>query len=257
MPQLFSDKAGKMKKLSINGRFLFLALDHGLEHGPRDFNESNIDPSSIIGAASKMRITGLILQKGLAVHYKEHYAKKVPLIIKLNGKTSISNYEPFSPQITTVKEAVEIGADAVGYTIYPGSRFEAEMLEAAGAIEREARDYGLPLILWSYPRGEAVKDPLSAEMMAYAARIALEIGADMVKIQYGGKKEALRWAVSAAGKCKVLTAGGRAKSEEDFLKEAKDMMDAGANGMAVGRNIWQHEDPVGIANSLASIIFGE
>ncbi|NOX71592.1 MAG: fructose-bisphosphate aldolase [Candidatus Micrarchaeota archaeon] len=250
-----SRKGRKMKKISRNGRFFFLALDHGLEHGPSDFTETTYNPEHIINLSTKMKITGFIMQKGLAVHYSENFIKKVPLILKLNGKTNMTKTEPFSAPIASVKDAVKLGADAVGYTIYPGSEHEAKMLETAGKIESEARDYGLPLIIWSYPRGKAVKKPDSFESIAYAARVALEIGADITKIHYTGNKLTFSDIIRIAGRCRVITAGGRFKPESDLLKEAKDIMNAGAAGMAVGRNIWQNDDPVGIANALASIIF--
>lgn len=248
----------RMKKIGKDGKFFFLAMDHGLEHGPADFNDKTIHPEYVIDLATKMRITGLIFQKGLALRYNDNFSRKIPLIVKLNGKTNLTKTkEPFSSQITSVKDAARMGADAVGYTLYLGSGTEHKMMEIAGRIEEEARDYGLPLILWSYPRGSAIKNPDSAEMLSYAARCALEIGADIAKIHYTGSTKTFRKVIDAAGRCSIVTAGGSMKKESALIKEAKDIMSAGASGMAVGRNIWQHTDPVGIANSLASIIFDE
>ncbi len=251
------DKTVKMKKISKGGKFFFLAFDQGLEHGPSDFDEKTIDPEYIIDLSTKMRITGIILQKGLAQKYSENFIKNVPLILKLNGKTSMTKTEPFSPQITSVKEAVEMGADAVGYTVYVGSERENEMFEIVGKIEEEARDYKLPLVIWSYPRGHAIKNPKSFESVAYAARVALELGADIAKIHYTGDKNSFNEVIKAAGRCKVITAGGPLEPLEAFFKDAEDIMNAGASGMAVGRNIWQHDDPIKIADKLATIIFDD
>ncbi|MBN2101311.1 MAG: fructose-bisphosphate aldolase [Candidatus Aenigmarchaeota archaeon] len=249
------DKSLKMKKISRNGKFFFLALDQGLEHGPDDFDEKTIDPEYIIDLSTKMDITGLILQKGLAIKYSENYMKRVPLILKLNGKTSLAKTEPFAPQITSVKDAVDMRADAVGYTIYVGSERENEMFKIAGEIEEEARDYGLPFIIWSYPRGKSVLKPDSFESIEYAARVALELGADIVKIHYTGSKKSFTEVVRAAGKCKVVSAGGPLEPLDKFYKDSADIMDSGAAGMAVGRNIWQNKSPVYVAKKLASIIF--
>ena len=244
-----------MGKISRDGRFFFLALDQGLEHGPLDFNEKTLDPEYIIDISTKMKITGLILHKGLAIKYHENFMKKVPLILKLNGKTAFPKTEIFASQITSVKEAAEIGADAIGYTIYIGSDMESEMLRIAGKIEEEAREYGLPFILWSYPRGRGIEKPNSFEAVSYAARVALEIGADITKIHYTGDKKTFSEVVRAAGRCKVITAGGPLESLDDFFRDATEIMESGASGMAVGRNIWQHDDPMMVSDTIASIIF--
>jgi len=100
-------------------RGIILAYDQGLEHGPsKDFNATNVDPTKIIEMAEKGGFTGLVFQKGVAENY---YRGKVPLILKLNGKTSLPGGEPFARQICSVKQAIDLGAKAVGYTIYPGS----------------------------------------------------------------------------------------------------------------------------------------
>ncbi len=255
MPHKKHDKSLKMKKISRDGKFFFLALDQGLEHGPLDFDEKTIDPEYIIDLSTRMKITGLILQKGLAIKYSDNFMKKNPLILKLNGRTLLTKTEPFAAQITSVKEAVDIGASAIGYTIYVGSEMESEMFKIAGEIEEEARDYGLPFIIWSYPRGKSVAKPNSFDSVAYAARVALELGADITKIHYTGDKKTFTEVVRAAGKCKVITAGGPLEQLDEFFKDAMDIIDSGAAGMAVGRNIWQHDNPLDVADALASIIF--
>jgi len=251
------DKTSSMKKISKKGRFFFLALDQGLEHGPMDFNDKTIDPEHIIKLSTKMDITGIILQKGLAIKYSENFMKKVPLILKLNGKTLLSKREPFASQITSVKEAVDIGANAIGYTVYVGSDMESDMFRIAGKIEEEARDYNLPFVIWSYPRGRSISKPTNPDTVEYAARVALELGADITKIHYTGNKKSFSKVIKAAGRCKVITAGGPLEPLGNFFKDAKNIMAAGADGMAIGRNIWQHDDPLDVSKKIASIIFGK
>ena len=143
-----------------------------------------------------------------------------------------------SRQLCTVKEAVKLGADAVGYTIYLGSKYESLMLQEFENIQREAHSKFLPVIAWIYPpknfSGKGKK-----EFMPYAARTGLEIGADIIKIKYDGNPRELAWAVKSAGKTKVVIAGGIKKQESLFLKQAGEIMNAGCIGLAVGRNIWQ------------------
>jgi class I fructose-bisphosphate aldolase len=237
-----------------DGRGLLLAYDQGLEHGPSsDFNERNVDPSYIIEIANKGNFTGVVLQKGVAEKY---YNGKVPLILKLNGRTSLPKGEPISTQLCSVEEAVNLGAKGVGYTIYLGSAHEHIMLKEFGQIQEESHEVGLPAIAWIYPRGEAVRNDTAPEIVAYAARAGLEVGADAVKIKYSGDPDSFRWAVKAAGKVKVFMSGGpKAATDEAFLNQVKGAMDAGATGLAVGRNVWQHEDAMKIAAALRDIIF--
>lgn len=237
-----------------NGKGILLAYDQGLEHGPStDFNEKNIDPNYILDIAVKGHFTGVVLQKGIAEKY---YGGKVPLIVKLNGKTSLPKGEPISSQVCSVEEAISLGAKGVGYTIYLGSAHENIMLQEFGEIEEAAHDEGIPAIAWIYPRGEAVKNDTAPEIVAYAARAGLEIGADAVKIKYSGDPQSFSWAVKAAGVAKVFMSGGpKAPTDEVFLGQVKGAMDGGATGLAVGRNVWQHPDPLKMATGLQEIIF--
>ena len=132
----------KINELLTNNKALFLALDQGLEHGPKDFNLTTINPEYVFNLARDEKFNAIILQKGLAIRYHENYRYKIPLILKLNGKTGLGHREPYSPQICSVKKAVKLGADAVGYTIYFGSPYEPEMFKEFSKIEEEAgRDY--------------------------------------------------------------------------------------------------------------------
>lgn len=248
----------KLGKIMTRGRALYLAYDQGLEHGPEgDFNDKNVDPLYILDIAKRGKYNAVIFGKGIAEKYNKEIRKsRVPLIVKLNGKTRLFKGEPMSPPLGNVKEAVKLGASGVGYTIYIGSAHEAEMLEDFSVIERDAHSLGLPVIVWIYPRGKAVRNDVSREMMAYAARVGLEIGADVVKMKYGGKVADLKWAVKAAGRCKIVISGGSKLKEKEFLKMVGEVMGGGAAGLAVGRNVWQAEKPLEITRKIRKIVFG-
>jgi len=251
------DKHVHLGKLVKGGKILILAMDQGMEHGPRDFNDKNINPEYVCDIACKGGFTGFAIQKGIAKHYKENYSGKVPLILKLNGRTSIvPKDEIYSSQIASVKEAAALGADAVGYTIYVGSPREADMFRDFGRIQEEADDYGLPTVVWAYPRGKHVPDEKSVEMVSYAARVALELGADVVKINYPGSVEGMKKVVAAAGRTKVISAGGSKQPDAEFLAKVKDIVAGNGSGLAVGRNVWQNDNPMKISKELGKIIFG-
>ena len=241
----------RINSIIKSGKAMFLAYDQGMEHGPVEFNDENVSPEKIIEIAKKGKYTGIIVGKGIAEKYKNEIKKSgVPLILKLNGKTNLYKGEPMSEQLCSVKEALKLGAKAVGYTIYLGSEYEHQMLKEFEEIEREAHALGLPVIAWVYPKHGLNKKGI----MAYAARVALEIGADIAKIKLTNLKE-LKWAVKSAGKCKIVVAGGEKIPEKEFLNEAKEIMKSGVSGMAVGRNVWKAKNPIDVSKRLRKIIF--
>lgn len=248
-------KEERMAPFLKNGKSMLLAYDQGLEHGPSsDFNDRNVNPEFIMDTAAKGGFCGVVFQKGVAERF---YDGKVPLIVKLNGKSSLPKGEPISRQVCSVEQAVSLGAKGVGYTIYLGSGYEGEMFAEFGKIQEQAHERGLPAIAWIYPRGAAVQNDTSKEIVSYAARTGLELGADAVKIKYTGDPQTFSWAVKAAAGVKVFMSGGpKAPTDDDFLNQVKGVMQAGGTGLAVGRNVWQNDNPLAMAEKLRMVIFG-
>lgn len=240
--------AERLEKLFPNGRGLFLAYDQGFEHGPTDFSGENADPAYILNLADSGRFDGFICHRGIAEEYAAE--RKVPLILKLNGKTSLVEGEPVSKAVATVADAVKLGAEAVGYTVYVGSAHESEMLAEFGTILDEAHAAGLPVFGWMYPRGGSVKDPHDPKAIAYAARVGLEMGADVLKLYYPGDEAHVQELVKLAGRSKVVIAGGTKENPAEFALQIKSVLAAGAAGLAVGRNVWQAEDPATVVREL-------
>jgi fructose-bisphosphate aldolase, class I len=246
-----------LKSIMPQKRSMFLAYDQGLEHGPTDFNDKNVDPNFIIDLAKKGEYEAVVFQKGICEKYNKEIKKsRIPLIVKLNGKTNLFKGEPVSKQLCSVKEAVKLGAKGVGYTIYIGSIHEAEMLQEFEKIEKEAHSKGLPIIAWIYPRGKSVEGKDEGKLMAYSARVGLEIGADIVKLRYNGKIKDLRWAVQAAGRTKVMIAGGVKTGEKELLKVARGVVSVDGAGIAIGRNVWQAKDPLEITRKIRMVLIG-
>jgi class I fructose-bisphosphate aldolase len=249
-----------------NGTLLFLPIDQGLEHGPVDFfaNPDSADPAFQLRLAKEGGYSGIVFHIGLAQKYMKDFAGEVPLILKLNGKTNVPSDEyAFSPQTGSVEDAVRLGADAVGYTLYVGSPAQGEDIEQFFRIREDCDRFGMPLIMWAYPRGEAIeakggRDSLYA--VDYAARAACELGADLVKLnlpEFDEQKakdlpkpydqmrftaqEGLEKVVRSAGRTLVLVSGGSRISDEDLLDKVKASMEAGVTGLIFGRNMWQRE----------------
>jgi len=245
--------------LARDGKVLILAYDHGLEHGPVDFEDvpESADPERVFDVATHPAVTSLAVQKGVAEAYYPSYEDDVNLLAKLNGTSNLWMGEPDSSVNWTVDYAAEVGADAVGFTLYGGSNNEIEMTEEFRDAQEAAREHDLPVVMWSYPRGQGLKNDTKPGTIAYAARQALELGADVAKVKYPGSQEAMEQAVRMAGPTKVVMSGGSKTSDREFLETVKAAIDAGGVGLAVGRNVFQRENPERILDALEQVIFEE
>ncbi len=261
-----------------NGTLLLLPIDQGLEHGPIDMfdNPDSIDPTFQWELALEGAYSGIALHYGLAERYMGPYAGKVPLLLKLNGKTTIPpDDEALSPVTAVVEDAVRLGADAVGYTLYVGSPRQDEDFLQLVEIRRACDEFGMPLVVWSYPRGSAIetkggRDSLYA--VDYAARVAHELGADVIKLNapkgtspdspkpYNEldmtPEEMLRKVIISAGNSMVLLSGGSKISDDDLLTKVGMAMEAGATGLIFGRNMWQRrkEDALAITKRVKEVL---
>jgi class I fructose-bisphosphate aldolase len=264
-----------------NGTLLLLPIDQGLEHGPRDFfvNPAAKDPEFQLRLAKEGGFSGIVFQIGIAEKYMNAYAGQVPLVLKLNGKTEIpSDKQPISPLLATVEDAVRLGADAVGYTLYVGSPLQPQDFEQWRKVREDAERYAMPTIVWAYPRGEAIdakggRDSLYA--VDYATRVANELGADIVKVNvpkldpqkdaaapapYNSmsvtREQAVRMVVESAGKTLVLFSGGEMQGEEGVIEKARIGMASGATGLIFGRNVWQRpfDEALGLAREIKQMM---
>ncbi|SEV99503.1 class I fructose-bisphosphate aldolase [Halobacterium jilantaiense] len=245
--------------ISRDGKVLILAYDHGLEHGPVDFEAvpETKDPEAVWDVATHDAVSAMAVQKGIAEAYYPSYEDDVNLLAKLNGTSNLWMGEPDSAVNWTVDYAAEVGADAVGFTMYGGSNSEVEMAEEFRDAQETAREHDLPVVMWSYPRGQGLKNDKKPDTIAYAARQALELGADIAKVKYPGSSEDMAHAVDMAGPTEVVMSGGSKTSDRDFLETVKGAIDAGATGLAVGRNVWQRENPAAFLDGLEAVIYEE
>src|SRR5687768_618457 len=249
-----------------NGTLMLLPIDQGIEHGPRDFfpNPDSKDPEYQFRLAAEAGYSALACQIGMAGKYYPDYAGSVPLILKVNGKTDIpSSDDALSTCNASVEDAVRLGADAVGYTLYVGSPAQGQDLEQLRQVRQDCDRYGMPLVIWSYPRGAALDakgGQTTFYAIDYAARMAMEMGADIVKLNMPkidpekdkltpapynemdvSQEEAIRQCVESAGRSLVVLSGGSRISDEKVLEQTEFIMKAGGSGVIYGRNVWQRE----------------
>jgi fructose-bisphosphate aldolase, class I len=247
------------------GTLLLLPIDQGIEHGPRDFfpNPASKDPEYQFRLAAEAGYSALACQIGLAEKYYPDYAGQVPLLLKVNGKTDVPPSDrAFSSCNASVEDAVRLGADAVGYTLYVGSPRQDEDLAQLRTVREDCDRYGMPLVIWSYPRGEAIEakgGQNSFYAIDYAARLAMEMGADIVKLNMPkpsdkdkdspapyneldvSQEEAIRQVVESAGRSLVVLSGGSRVDDETVLSHTRMILEAGGSGVIFGRNVWQRE----------------
>lgn len=261
-----------------NGTAIFLPYDHGLEHGPRDFsgNPAAGDPRYIIRLAREGGFNGIAVQVGLAEKFFWDFAGEVPLILKLNGKTDIpADEQALSPLHASVADAVRLGADAAGYTLYVGTPAAEADFRQYRQVREDAQRFGMPLVVWAYPRGAAVAAKggrNSFYAVDYAARVACELGADMVKVNFPhpesqagvpgayqrefSSQQAIDAVVASANRSLLLVSGGEKAGDEGMLTKARQAMEAGATGLIFGRNVWQrdHDESLRFVTRLQEIL---
>ncbi|MDD2440107.1 MAG: aldolase [Methanosarcinaceae archaeon] len=267
-------KENYVKITKGSGRLMLFAGDQKVEHLNSDFYGAGIpeddgDPEHLFKIAAQGKIGVFATQLGLIARYGMDY-KNIPYLIKVNSKTNLvktSQTDPFSKlwydmaQIVEFKKNSKLNILGVGYTVYLGSEFEAEMLEQAAQVVYEAHQYGLLAVLWIYPRGAAVKDEKDPHLIAGATGVGACLGADFVKVNYPKKEgeapeASFKEAVRAAGRCKVVCAGGSSDDPEVFLKKLYDQIHvSGAEGNATGRNVHQKslDEAVRMCNAIYAI----
>ncbi len=255
--------------LAGTGKMVILPVDQGFEHGPaRSFakNPAGYDPEYHFQLAIESGCNAYAAPLGFIEAGARKFAGQIPLILKVNNSDSLSKLGggPISAVTSSVKEAVRLGCAAVGYTIYPASDARNAQFEALRALTEEAKANGLVVVVWSYPRGTGVsKDGETAvDIAAYAAQIACQLGAHIVKVKppkdlvelseakkvYEEQKipratlaERVRHVVQSSfnGKRIVIFSGGEAKGTEAVLEEIRGLKDGGAFGSIMGRNAFQ------------------
>ena len=276
-------------KLGGTGKLVILPVDQGFEHGPaRSFakNEIAYDPHYHFQLAINAGLSAFAAPLGMLEAGASTFAGQIPLIMKLNSSNSLSREKEAPSQAITgsVSEAVRLGCSAVGFTIYPGSDDALNMISEVQEIALEAKDSGLAVVIWSYPRGGNIsKDGETAiDIVSYAAHMAALVGAHIIKVKpptshieldeakkvYESENipieklsDRIRHVVQSCfqGRRLVVFSGGTAKDEDSLLNEIKDLYLGGASGSIIGRNSFQREydDALSLLNKITSIYKGK
>ena len=230
-----------------SGKTFLVPLDHGvtlgLKGGPRNIPE-------IVKAVGKGGGDGVVVHKGA---FRIIPDTDLALILHISASTILSRDPDYKTIVSSVEEALRLGADGVSIHINIGAEKEHTMISFLGEISEKANIWGMPLLAMVYPRGKGIKES-DPDLVGHAARLGFELGADLVKVPYTGDRESFRDIVSSIP-IPVLIAGGvKAESEEEFLSMVKDAMEAGAAGVSIGRNIFQSKNPEKMAKAVSLLV---
>lgn len=249
-------KTVRLVRILKQGKAAIFAFDHGLEHGPSDFPEDRQDPKVSIRLAIESGFDAIMTTKGIAKATWNVWSGKIPLILKVTGKSKLrpQDAQLLQSPIGFVQEALAIGADALAATVYWGSPQEDLMVERFTNLASACERYGLPILMLAYPRGPTIPDRTKVEIVKYASRAGAEIGADLIKTHYTGSTESFREVVSATPVPVMMSGGPKADDERDFLKIVRSVMDAGGAGVVVGRNVFQSKNFVKMAKAIMLIV---
>jgi fructose-bisphosphate aldolase/2-amino-3,7-dideoxy-D-threo-hept-6-ulosonate synthase len=227
---------------------VIVPMDHGISTGPV---KGLTNMQDIVDKLAKGGADAIIIHKGIA---KTVNTKDLGLIIHLSGSTKLSQKPNLKVQVCSIEEAIKLGADAVSIHVNVGCEEESQMLMDMGMIVDECDHYGLPLLAMMYPRGPNIKNEHAPELINHVARLGAELGADVIKTNYTGSIDTFREIISCCPVPVVIAGGPKAKTDKEVLQMVYDSIKAGGSGLSVGRNVFQHENPISMSKALSAIV---
>jgi predicted phospho-2-dehydro-3-deoxyheptonate aldolase len=245
-------ETGKTRRLRRifrqDGKTVMIPMDHGVSVGPIG---GLADMSETIDNVAKGGADAVLVHAGIA---KTVDNQGMGLILHLSGATRLTREPNWKTQLSTVKLALRLGADAVSVHINVGSEHEQHMLDQFSRILDESDDVGLPVLAMMYPRGPGIQNEHAYEVVSHAARLGYELGADIVKTNYTGNVESFRNVVKSVKAPLVVAGGPKAGSESEALQLVSDSIKAGAAGVSIGRNVFQHSKPTLMTRAVVEIV---
>jgi len=232
------------------GKTIIIPMDHGVTSGPM---HGLIDPGRTIDLVAEGGANAVIGHIGLALHGHRQHGRDVGLILHLSASTSMGPDPNEKVLINTVTNALKMGADGVSMHINIGADSEARMLADLGRIAVECIEWGMPLLAMMYPRGKKIANEHDVTSVSLAARVAAELGADIVKTVYTGDPDSFR-EVTRGCPVPVVVAGGSKTDERATLELIEGAMQGGAAGISIGRNAFQHPAPNRFVRAAALIV---
>lgn len=243
---------GKTRRLKQifqkDNRTVIVPMDHGVTVGPIA-GIGNMQ--TITDKLIKGKVDAILVHKGIARRIDVDGAG---LIVMLSGMSNLSPNVNAKVQVCSVQEALRLGADAVSVHVNVGAQDEDKMLANLGKVSEECDAFGIPLLAMMYPRGPKIANEHAVEVVAHAARIGAELGADIIKTNFTGSIDSFKQVTESCPAPVVIAGGPKCKSPQEVLQTTFDALQAGAAGLSIGRNVFQCDNPTGIAKALSAIV---
>ncbi|MGD9109707.1 MAG: 2-amino-3,7-dideoxy-D-threo-hept-6-ulosonate synthase [Phycisphaerales bacterium] len=233
------------------GRCVIVPMDHGVTVGPI---AGLIDMREAVSKMVAGGANAVLMHKGVPRFCHRGEGKDVGLIIHLSAGTVMSPDPNAKELVCTVEEALKIGADGVSIHINLGAETDKEMLRQLGEVGRHCDEWQMPLLAMMYTRGPKIKNEYDVKNIKHAARVAAELGADIVKVSYTGSVESFTEVTQGCHLPVVIAGGEKNESDEETFQMVSDALKAGAAGVSIGRNAFQHEKPTKMIEALSKMV---
>jgi len=253
MEQMGIGKSIRMERIvdRKSGRSVIVPMDHGVTSGPI---RGLTDMRSAVNGVAEGGANAVLLHKGIVIAGHRGYGKDIGLIIHLSASTSLGPDPLNKVVVAQVEEAIRLGADAVSMHMNVGADTEAEMLEALGEMTMVCEMWGMPILAMMYPRGKKVKNEHDPELVMHAARVGAELGADVIKTNYTGNPDSFKEVISGCPVPVIIAGGPKANTDAEVLKMVEDAIAAGASGVSIGRNVFQHKNPAHMTRAMSKVV---
>lgn len=235
-------------------RTVIVPMDHGISSGPI---EGLINMRGAVNKVAEGGANAVLVHKGMVPEGHRGYGQDVGLIVHLSGSTSLGPEPNNKVTVTSVEEAISLSADAVSVHINVGAENESQQLRELGRVAEVCESWGMPLVAMMYPRGEKIDNEYDSEVVAHAARVGAELGADIVKTNFTETVSSFRDVTKGCPVPVVIAGGPKTGSDKEILEMASNSIQAGGSGVSIGRNVFQHENPSGMVRALSKIVHQE
>lgn len=247
---MVSGKQVRISRITFNNRMLCIPMDHGVTVGPiKGLDSIHETIMKVEGGGA----TAVLAHKGIFKSLPKPL--RIGFIMHLSASTNLSPNPNWKVRVGTVEEAIRLGADAISLHVNIGNKDEQDMLVKLGMMADECDEWGVPLIAMMYPRGENIKDPNSPDTIAHVARLAAELGADIVKVPMpSSNPDEIKIIVKGCPAPIVAAGGPKLDSDRQVLELAGAVVKAGGFGITFGRNVFQHDNPELITRALRAVV---
>jgi class I fructose-bisphosphate aldolase len=234
-----------------SGRTVIVPMDHGVTLGPV---QGLIRMQETIDAVAAGGTNAIVIHKGCLETSSPRNGRPVSRLIHLSASTKLTSGSNTKIRVCTVEEAIKLGADGVSVHVNLGAEDERLMLKDLGDAATIAMEWGMPLLAMMYVRGPGVANEYDVNVVKHAARVGAELGADIVKVPYTGSPESFREVVEGCFVPVVIAGGEKMETDEDVLDMVRGAVAAGAAGVSIGRNVFQHQNPREMVQAIAGIV---